>query len=92
MTHGREERIAPRTTAQVVDGVGPRLRALRAHRDVTLAALAAETGISAWPRLGRFSGHFFSGIKSIGVADIQRYSILNPDNSYYIVLYKVENS
>src|SRR4051812_18713550 len=46
MVHSREERITPRTTAQVVDGVGPRLRALRAHRDVTLASLAAETGIS----------------------------------------------
>ena len=44
--HGREERITPRTTAQVVDAVGPRLRALRARRDVTLAALANETGIS----------------------------------------------
>lgn len=44
--HGREERITPRTTAQVVDAVGPRLRALRARRDVTLAALATETGIS----------------------------------------------
>ncbi|WP_058742079.1 helix-turn-helix transcriptional regulator [Curtobacterium citreum] len=46
MAHGREDRITPRTTAQVVDAVGPRLRALRERRDVTLAALAAETGIS----------------------------------------------
>lgn len=46
VAHRREERPAPRTTAQVVDGVGPRLRALRAHRNVTLAALATETGIS----------------------------------------------
>ena len=44
--HGREERITQRTTAQVVDAVGPRLRALRVRRDVTLAALATETGIS----------------------------------------------
>ncbi len=36
----------PRTTADVVEAVGPRLRALRGRRDVTLAALAAETGIS----------------------------------------------
>jgi transcriptional regulator with XRE-family HTH domain len=43
---GREERITPRTTAEVVDAVGPRLRALRARRSVTLAALAEETGIS----------------------------------------------
>jgi len=46
MAHGREERITPRTTAEVVDGVGPRLRALRAHRNVTLVALSTETGIS----------------------------------------------
>lgn len=43
---GREERTTPRTTAQVVDGVGPRLRALRARRDVTLAALSEQTGVS----------------------------------------------
>lgn len=30
----------------VLAGVGPRLRALRRRRDLTLAALAAETGIS----------------------------------------------
>ncbi|SFF96912.1 transcriptional regulator, XRE family with cupin sensor [Curtobacterium sp. YR515] len=46
MATDREERITPRTTAEVVDGVGPRLRALRTRRAVTLAALAAETGIS----------------------------------------------
>ncbi|MEK6311184.1 MULTISPECIES: cupin domain-containing protein [Curtobacterium] len=46
MAHDREARITPRTTADVVEAVGPRLRALRGHRDVTLAALAAETGIS----------------------------------------------
>ncbi|WP_420369566.1 helix-turn-helix domain-containing protein [Curtobacterium sp. L1-20] len=46
MTHDREGRITARTTAQVVDAVGPRLRALRLHRQVTLAGLAAETGIS----------------------------------------------
>lgn len=31
---------------QVLDGVGPRLRALRRHRDITLAELSASTGIS----------------------------------------------
>ncbi|KTR51589.1 helix-turn-helix domain-containing protein [Curtobacterium oceanosedimentum] len=41
-----EARPTPPTTAQVVDAVGPRLRWLRERRDVTLAALAAETGIS----------------------------------------------
>ena len=46
MAHGQEAPLAPRTTADVVEGVGPRLRALRAHRDVTLAALAERTGIS----------------------------------------------
>ncbi|ROS78105.1 XRE family transcriptional regulator [Curtobacterium sp. PhB130] len=46
MDHGREARPTPRTTAEVVDGVGPRLRTLRQRRDVTLAALATETGIS----------------------------------------------
>lgn len=46
MEHTREERTAPPTTAQVVDAVGPRLRSLRERRQVTLAALAAETGIS----------------------------------------------
>ncbi|MGU3411945.1 helix-turn-helix domain-containing protein [Microbacterium sp. M1A1_1b] len=46
MTHGHQAPVASRTTAQVVDGVGPRLRALRQRRDVTLAALATETGIS----------------------------------------------
>jgi len=46
MAHGREERVDPPTTADVVEAVGPRLRALRAHRDVTLAALARQTGIS----------------------------------------------
>jgi transcriptional regulator with XRE-family HTH domain len=33
-------------TAAVLSGVGPRLRALRVARDVTLAELSAETGIS----------------------------------------------
>ena len=46
MPHGPQEPVVPRTTAQVVDGVGPRLRALRAHRDVTLAALSEQTGVS----------------------------------------------
>lgn len=34
------------TTRAVLDGVGPRLRALRQRRDITLAELSAETGIS----------------------------------------------
>ncbi|PCN47779.1 XRE family transcriptional regulator [Curtobacterium sp. 'Ferrero'] len=46
MAHDQEAQLAARTTAEVVEGVGPRLRALRGRRDVTLAALAAETGIS----------------------------------------------
>ncbi|KQS06056.1 XRE family transcriptional regulator [Curtobacterium sp. Leaf183] len=46
MAHGHQDRLPARTTAEVVDGVGPRLRALRQRRDVTLAALATETGIS----------------------------------------------
>jgi transcriptional regulator with XRE-family HTH domain len=46
MGHDQEARRTPRTTAQVVDGVGPRLRTLRQRQDVTLAALAAQTGIS----------------------------------------------
>jgi len=46
MAHAQEARPTPPTTAEVVDGVGPRLRALRAHRDVTLAALSERTGIS----------------------------------------------
>lgn len=46
MAHDREARITPSATADVVEAVGPRLRALRGRRDVTLAALAAETGIS----------------------------------------------
>jgi len=46
MDHGQEARPTSRTTAEVVDGVGPRLRTLRQRRDVTLAALATETGIS----------------------------------------------
>ena len=46
MGHGSQDTTAPRTTAEVVDGVGPRLRALRAHRDVTLAALSEQTGVS----------------------------------------------
>ncbi|GHJ47582.1 hypothetical protein Cs7R123_49240 [Catellatospora sp. TT07R-123] len=32
--------------AQILDGIGPRLRALRRDRGLTLEALAAETGIS----------------------------------------------
>ncbi|PZE63590.1 helix-turn-helix domain-containing protein [Curtobacterium sp. MCBD17_021] len=46
MTHGREAHPAEPTTADVVDAVGPRLRALRARRGTTLAALAERTGIS----------------------------------------------
>ncbi|MCJ1715923.1 helix-turn-helix domain-containing protein [Curtobacterium sp. VKM Ac-2922] len=46
MAHGHQARGTARTTAEVVDGVGPRLRGLRQRRDVTLAALATETGIS----------------------------------------------
>lgn len=46
MGHSSHEAAIPRTTAEVVDGVGPRLRALRAHRDVTLAALSEQTGVS----------------------------------------------
>ena len=40
--------VAPVTTpdASTLDAVGPRLRALRAQRDATLAELAATTGIS----------------------------------------------
>lgn len=34
-------------TDQTLDAVGPRLKHLRLHRDVTLTALAAATGISA---------------------------------------------
>ncbi|GII61024.1 DNA-binding protein [Sphaerisporangium krabiense] len=33
-------------TDEVLDAVGPRLRALRRHRGITLAALAATTGVS----------------------------------------------
>jgi transcriptional regulator with XRE-family HTH domain len=32
--------------AQIIDGIGPRLRALRRDRGLTLEALAAVTGIS----------------------------------------------
>jgi transcriptional regulator with XRE-family HTH domain len=46
MTDGQEARPPERTTADVVDAVGPRLRALRARLDVTLAALSEQTGIS----------------------------------------------
>ena len=46
MGHGNRDASAPRSTAEVVDGVGPRLRALRVHRDVTLAALSEQTGVS----------------------------------------------
>ncbi|MBT2502487.1 cupin domain-containing protein [Curtobacterium sp. ISL-83] len=46
MTHAQEARITPRTTAEVVDAVGPRLRALRRRREITLGALSAQTGIS----------------------------------------------
>jgi transcriptional regulator with XRE-family HTH domain len=46
MGHDQEARRTPRTTAQVVDGVGPRLRTLRQRQEVTLAALAERTGIS----------------------------------------------
>ncbi|MGW6928964.1 helix-turn-helix domain-containing protein [Lentzea sp. NPDC054927] len=35
-----------RETEEVLDGVGPRLRALRRHRGITLADLATTTGIS----------------------------------------------
>ncbi|WP_053732726.1 helix-turn-helix domain-containing protein [Nocardia sp. NRRL S-836] len=34
------------TTDEVLDGVGPRLRALRKHRGITLAELSTTTGIS----------------------------------------------
>lgn len=44
--HGLEARPTPRTTGDVIDAVGPRLRALRTRRSVTLTALAADTGIS----------------------------------------------
>ncbi|WP_240324025.1 helix-turn-helix domain-containing protein [Streptomyces cavourensis] len=37
---------ASRATDEVLDAVGPRLRALRRRRAITLAELAAETGIS----------------------------------------------
>lgn len=46
MTTDREARPTDATTADVVDAVGPRLRALRARRDTTLAVLAERTGIS----------------------------------------------
>ncbi|WIB26755.1 XRE family transcriptional regulator [Curtobacterium sp. MCSS17_015] len=46
MTRGREANPTEPTTADVVDAVGPRLRALRALRGTTLAALAERTGIS----------------------------------------------
>ncbi len=46
MEHRQQDRSTTRTTTEVVDGVGPRLRALRAHRAVTLAALSEQTGIS----------------------------------------------
>ena len=32
--------------AEILDGIGPRLRALRRDRGLTLEALAADTGIS----------------------------------------------
>ncbi|MFD5828181.1 helix-turn-helix domain-containing protein [Lentzea sp. NPDC060358] len=35
-----------RETEEVLDGVGPRLRALRRHRGITLAEIATTTGIS----------------------------------------------
>ena len=35
-----------RETEEVLDGVGPRLRALRRHRGITLADLSSTTGIS----------------------------------------------
>lgn len=35
-----------RETDEVLDGVGPRLRALRRHRGITLADLATTTGVS----------------------------------------------
>ena len=44
--HGPEARPTPRATGDVIDAVGPRLRALRTRRSVTLTALAADTGIS----------------------------------------------
>ena len=46
MTSGQEARPTDPTTADVVDAVGPRLRALRTRHDVTLATLAERTGIS----------------------------------------------
>jgi transcriptional regulator with XRE-family HTH domain len=46
MTSSREARPTEPTTADVVDAVGPRLRALRTRHDVTLATLAERTGIS----------------------------------------------
>ncbi|WP_349814796.1 helix-turn-helix transcriptional regulator [Curtobacterium sp. MCJR17_043] len=46
MAHAREARPTEPTTADVVDAVGPRLRALRTRRGTTLAALAERTGIS----------------------------------------------
>lgn len=35
-----------RETDEVLNGVGPRLRALRRHRGITLADLATTTGVS----------------------------------------------
>jgi transcriptional regulator with XRE-family HTH domain len=45
-TDGLEAPLASATTDPVLDAVGPRLRALRQRRKVTLAELSAETGIS----------------------------------------------
>jgi transcriptional regulator with XRE-family HTH domain len=44
--HGLEARPDPATPTDVIEAVGPRLRALRTRRGVTLAQLAERTGIS----------------------------------------------
>lgn len=45
-TPGEKDTDARTDLARVLTGVGPRLRALRQEREVTLASLSAETGIS----------------------------------------------
>jgi transcriptional regulator with XRE-family HTH domain len=44
--HNTNPRPASKDADEVIDAVGPRLRALRGSRDLTLAELSAETGIS----------------------------------------------
>ncbi|EHR59205.1 putative transcriptional regulator [Saccharomonospora cyanea NA-134] len=42
----RQDGLMDRDTNEVLDAVGPRLRALRRHRGITLADLATTTGVS----------------------------------------------